>query len=224
MKKTGKTGVVEFQGGQRTPRLVSFPTDKVEIERKIITQFKSEISRVPHFFPPIQEVRQNPSEYDLDCTIELCDGTTHLMDLLEFAPLQLFKDYEKVPLEFNVGQLADLLLFEIRKKAEKYRGLRSPWLLCYATDAKLAIGPEVIAVLEAELRAQRGSLERVYFMGVLEEAAGAISPIYPKYGPLEFVNIEIKRRMIQKTIDLESDRRFGSDGLTMGLATITYLP
>jgi hypothetical protein len=178
----------------------------------------------PQYFPKILDVLQNPNENDLDCTILFGDGSQCLMDLMEFAPLGIFKDYANVPRSISVGQIADYLHAEIMKKAIKYQSIKRPWLLCYATDFRLAIGPHVHELLESSLRESRGSLERIMFLTVLEDTAGGVTPIYPTNRALEFINIEQTRSMIQEIEDMNFQSLVSGNNIFIGPSNITYLP
>jgi hypothetical protein len=161
-KPTGVIGPVSLGDGGAAFNRVEFPRVKEDIENLILALALKALER--EALDPWGGLPQRNPENHFDFTVPASPRPEYL-DLMEVAPLAGTGGYQKAPLEYNHGELADWVWTKITQKAQNYGMPRAEaiHLLLYSTDFAFVLSPGVLEILAYHcLASDRGFKSIVY--------------------------------------------------------------
>lgn len=182
-KPTGTLGFVRI-GVDQPPHFtkLDFPGGKEEIERFILeaTVRKAERDGLNLFHLKAHPV-QNPENH-FDFTLPTSNGEQYL-DLMEVAPLSdTDGSYAKAPASYNQGDMADVILGLVLKKAAKYGvRMRTPLhLLMYTTDWRFRVSGETLQLVGCQLSKTEHCFSSVTHYVPDDAGDGELTMVFPE--------------------------------------------
>lgn len=196
-KPKGKRDTVMSAGGKSEFATSPFPEEKQEREAFVvvcaIAGAKARVAgdgqsadplaaEILHLFA--NATAEPNTENDFDFTL-VTGATRQPLELTEFAPLDLFGHYDRIPNYFLNGAMADVLLKAIMKKARHYgtRATRTIHLLTYATDYRLVpddMMAELLTVLTHRYERSHPFASITVVFPQIPPQASKIEVLYPK--------------------------------------------
>lgn len=231
-KPRGTTGSVQLGGGKPSAFVpIELPDTKEDIQDEILDGAlragkEKDDPSLPWFYRHAGRPVTN-EENNFDFTLEI-DGGEEYLDLIEAAPLATSGgSYEKLPLAYSQGELADALFRAILRKVIKYgpAGYRTIHLLLYDTDQKLRLGQGILDLLAVALQRQPAQpFTSVVYYTMTSKGQGRLALIHPR--PPEFFSTfdEAQARGIQVAlVDMVGVRPEAENVAVMKLGAIAKL-
>jgi hypothetical protein len=147
-------------------------------------------------------------------------GGNQFLDLMEVAPLRsVAGSYSNAPTSYVVGEMADAVWDEIRKKSEHYGNTSRTQihLIVYPTDWRFQLGNEVTDLLAYWSLCRKHCFASIIYFALDDTTSGEIVRIYPRPSDVFSVFDEAAARGLQVALaDLSADRFIpsGSDNVT----------
>ena len=179
-KPQGVKGPLGISPAGMTIHPVEFPTAKPERELLIANIFVNGSRRLASDpLVPFSDPKLNP-ECDLDISITVANGQRRKLELVEYAPLDLFGGkYANVPSNHLTGDVAKSIVKLIKKKSAHYAG-NSNLLLIYTTENAFSVPSPALELIRRMLSGQKLAFERIYFLSPHSTTEGSTSLVYPR--------------------------------------------
>jgi hypothetical protein len=192
-KPTGTIGFnrVDVQSnGDATNSFVKleFPNEKEAIETMMAGDFitSMNIKMAPTGMPWFMSEPKQNIQNDFDFTINLPNGSTAWLELMEIAPLELFGGFDHVPASYKPYDLAKIVVAKIMKKAVRYSGSleKELHLLTYITHWGFTPSTSLIALARYFLALEKHPFDGVYLYAPFQQGEGdgiVLAPINPEH-------------------------------------------